>query len=169
MKGSTSPSAGWQMTQSWVVQQHSWGTPCHPEGPAQVWEVGPWEKLMRFNKAKCKMLCLSHVSLQYPCRPQDEQIRSCPAEDSVGTGGSGFGHELVMCVHSPESQLYPGHSKSVTCGLRKVILLLCTGGTPTPKRQGPMGAGKGLKKDQREQGPYKEQLMDFALFSLEKR
>lgn len=63
-------------------------------------------------------------SPQYPCRLGDEEIESCLAEDFMVTEGSEFGHELMMCVHSPESQLYPGPIKSVTCGLKTMILLL---------------------------------------------
>lgn len=67
-------------------------TRCNPEGPAQVLGSGS----MRFNEAKCKVLHLGHVSPQYPCRLGDEQIKSCPAEDLMGSGGSEFGHELVI-------------------------------------------------------------------------
>lgn len=75
---------------------------------------------MRFSKAKCKVL----FSPQYPCRLGDEEIKSCLAEDFMVTEGSEFGYGLMMRAPSPESQLYPGHIKTVTCGLKTVILLL---------------------------------------------
>lgn len=58
--------------------------------------------LMKFNKAKCKVLHESQGN------PKHRLGRECPGEKMWGVGGQKAQHELSMCTHSPESQTCPG-------------------------------------------------------------
>jgi len=64
--------------------------------------------LMRFNKAKCKVLHLGRGNSCYQYRLRDEGIEQPCPEGLGGTDGGKAGPDLAMCVPSPEGQLYPG-------------------------------------------------------------
>lgn len=77
---------------------------------------GQWAKvtLMRFNKAKCKVLHLGHGYPHYQCQLGNVRIEHIPAEKELKvTSGWIAGHESGMCPPSAESQLYLGlHQKN---------------------------------------------------------
>ncbi|KAK4826809.1 LOW QUALITY PROTEIN: hypothetical protein QYF61_011617 [Mycteria americana] len=139
--------------------------------------------LMKFNKAKCKVLHLGWGNPQYPYRLGDEWLESSPAEKDLGVLGDEAGHEPAMCTRSPESQTSPGlHPKQRGQHIKggdSAPLLRCPE-TPlehcvqlwAQDRHGPVGAGpeeatemvRGL-----EPLCYGERLRELGLFSLEKR
>jgi len=59
--------------------------------------------LMRFIKAKCRVLPLGRGNPQYQCGLRDKGIESNPAEKDLRVlVGEKAGRDLVMCAHSPE-------------------------------------------------------------------
>ncbi|GAB0185352.1 cAMP-dependent protein kinase inhibitor alpha [Grus japonensis] len=71
-------------------------------------ETWAYVNLMRFNKAKCKVLHMGWGYPWYQYRLGDEGIESSPEEKDlrVLVDEKHIGHELAMCAHSPESQPY---------------------------------------------------------------
>ena len=69
--------------------------------------------LVRFNKAKCKVLHLGRGKPRYQYRLGDERIESSPAEkDLGGTGGRKAGREPAMCARRPKASRVLGCIKS---------------------------------------------------------
>ncbi|RMC00557.1 hypothetical protein DUI87_23173 [Hirundo rustica rustica] len=63
--------------------------------------------LMKFSKAKCKVLHPGYKNSQ--CQYiLEEWIENNPCEDLRDTSGLKFWYESVRCTCSPESQSYPG-------------------------------------------------------------
>ena len=99
------------MTPSCVVWSTQWKG-CHPGEPWQAWEMG-----------LCKSQEFQQGQVQGPaCRSgqSQAQIQAGQRMDWEQSWGEGLGgadwqeaeHDLAMCAHSPEGQLYPGlHQK----------------------------------------------------------
>ncbi|GAB0175723.1 cAMP-dependent protein kinase inhibitor alpha [Grus japonensis] len=68
--------------------------------------------LMKFNKAKCKVLHMGQGNPKHNYRMGGEWIESSPEEKDWGVGGREAQNKLAMCARSPESQPYAGlHQK----------------------------------------------------------
>ena len=61
------------------------------------------ENLIKFNKAKCRVLHLSRGNPRYLYKLGEEILESSPTEKNLG--GQEGGHEPAVCACSPESQL----------------------------------------------------------------
>ena len=60
--------------------------------------------LMKFNKAKCKVLHLGQGNPKHRYRMCSEWLESDPEEEDLGM----LVDDPAMCACSPEGQLYPG-------------------------------------------------------------
>ena len=60
--------------------------------------------LMKFNKAKCKVLHLGQGNPKHRYRMCSESLESDPEEEALGM----LVDDPAMCACSPEGQLYPG-------------------------------------------------------------
>ena len=85
------------------------------------------ENLMIFNKTMCKVLHLGQGNLQYQYKLWEERTEYSPAKKDLGVqvNEREAGREPSMCLHSPESQTYPGLFQK-KCGQ------LVKGGDPAP-------------------------------------
>jgi len=89
--------------------------------------------LMKFNKAKSKVLHLAQDGPQCQYRLGDEGIESPEEKDLWILVDGKSAHKPAMCARSPEGQLYPGlHQEK--CGQQgeggDSAPLLCSGETP---------------------------------------
>ena len=135
-------------------------------------KLGKWAhvKLMRFNKAKGKVLHLGRGNHWHQDRLGHERIESSPAEEDLGILVDEKLHMSQQgALNSPEGQPYPGllqkkHGQQVEGG--DSAPLLCSGETlsgvlrpalesSAQERHGPVGAGpeEGHKNDQRDGTP----------------
>jgi len=124
-------------------------------------------KLMKFNKAKGKVLHMYGVNPKHTYGLGREWIKSSPAKKDVGVLEAQ--HDSAMCARSPESQLYPGlnqksHGQQVKGG--DSATLFHAGEIPpvvlhpalepsAQERHGPVGVGpeQGHKSHQRDGTP----------------
>ena len=94
---------------------------CHPETSRQA-EQWVLVKLLRFNKAKCKVQHLGHGNLHYQYMLRGEvRIDHSTAEEDLWVLVS----EPAVCPRGSESQTYPGlHQKKCGQQVREMILFL---------------------------------------------
>ncbi|PKU46938.1 rna-directed dna polymerase from mobile element jockey-like [Limosa lapponica baueri] len=122
---------------------------------------------MKFNKAKCKVLNLSHGNPRHKYRLGGERIESSPGEKDLGVlVDDKTQHEPAMCAHSPEGQGHPGlhqmkcdqqveggdSTPSLFSGETQPGVLYPALELPTKEGHGPVGPGpeEGHKDDQRD-------------------
>lgn len=79
----TAPSASLQMTPSWVVQMIQQKNRWHPEEPLGL-ERWVYTNLMKFKKAKCKVMQPGWGNSKCQYRLEDEWIESHRAEMDLG-------------------------------------------------------------------------------------
>jgi len=138
--------------------------------------------LMRFNKAKCKVLHMGQGNPHYQYRLGDEGIESSPEEKDLGVLVDEKLNMSQQGALTAQGQPWPGlHQKQ--CGQQgkggDSAPLLCSGETPPASSSGALSTGKawtccsgsrgGHKNDQRAGTHHEERLKELGLFSLEKR
>ncbi|KAK4815907.1 LOW QUALITY PROTEIN: hypothetical protein QYF61_010147 [Mycteria americana] len=140
--------------------------------------------LVRFNKAKCKVLHLGWGNAWYQHRLGDEGIESSPMEKDLGVLVDEKLDVSRQCaLTAPKANHILGCIKSsVASRLREVILPLYSAltppgvlspvlGSPAQTRHGPVGADpeEGHKNGQRAGTLSSQRLRELELFSLEER
>ena len=82
-------------------------------------------KLLRFNKAKCKVLHMGRCNLRYVCRLGEELTESSPAWKNVGVLVDEKQHEPAVCICSLEGQQFLGCiKKGVVSRARGVMVIV---------------------------------------------